>query len=165
VSHISCLICVAHQLSDHKRPRTAATADQRVRYASLVPDESPGGHITPLVKGAVRWRARSNRQVWLVTLALVIATCVAAITIPSHRSFLLVNVVGLVITGWMNGESRGSRREREALAARLVTQPRDDIPPHVIDLLIAGRKIQAIKRYRELTGTSLKEAKGLIDSL
>ena len=30
---------------------------------------------------------------------------------------------------------------------------------------VHGKKIQAIKRYRELTGTSLREAKAVIDSL
>jgi len=30
---------------------------------------------------------------------------------------------------------------------------------------VAGQKIRAIKRYRELTGVELKEAKGIIDRL
>jgi ribosomal protein L7/L12 len=62
-------------------------------------------------------------------------------------------------------ESRSSRRSREAIATRLATRPRDDIPAHVIELLVAGKRIQAIKRCSELTGTSLKEAKDLINSL
>jgi ribosomal protein L7/L12 len=64
----------------------------------------------------------------------------------------------------MVSESRRSRRERDALATRLALS-RGDIPAPVIDLLLAGQKIQAIKCYREETGVSLKEAKGLIDSL
>jgi ribosomal protein L7/L12 len=51
------------------------------------------------------------------------------------------------------------------LAARLAALPRDDIPADVIGLVAAGKKIQAIKRYRELTGTDLREAKAVIDGL
>jgi hypothetical protein len=130
-----------------------------------VPDESSRNHITPLVKRVARWRARSNRQRWLVILALVILNCVAAIAIPSQRPVLLSSIPGLVIAGWLSSESRSSRRSGEALATRLATRPRDDVPAHVIDLLVAGKRVQAIKRCSELTGTSLKEAKDLINSL
>ena len=37
--------------------------------------------------------------------------------------------------------------------------------PQVRELLIAGNKIQAIKRVRELTGLGLKEAKDLVDAM
>lgn len=118
-----------------------------------------------MVKQAARWRARSSRQIWLVTLALVIAFCAEAIAVPSKRPALLSGIIALAGMGWLAAESRRSRREREALATRLATLPRDDIPAHVIDLLLAGKKIQAVKCYRELTGTSLQEATALIDSL
>ncbi len=65
----------------------------------------------------------------------------------------------------MSSESRSSRRSREALATRLSARPRDDIPTGVIDLLVAGKRIQAVKSYSELTGISLKEAKDLINTL
>ncbi len=65
----------------------------------------------------------------------------------------------------MVSESSRSRRQSEARATRVARFSRDDIPAHVIDLLLAGKKVQAIKCYREQTGTSLKEAKDLIDSL
>jgi ribosomal protein L7/L12 len=42
---------------------------------------------------------------------------------------------------------------------------RDDIPADVIGLVAGGQKIHAIKRYRELTGASLPEAKAVIDGL
>ncbi|MBL8923074.1 MAG: ribosomal protein L7/L12 [Myxococcaceae bacterium] len=38
-------------------------------------------------------------------------------------------------------------------------------PAEVADLLRAGRKIEAIKRYRELTGAGLKEAKDAVEAL
>ena len=39
------------------------------------------------------------------------------------------------------------------------------LPPEVVDLVRRGKKIQAIKLYRELTNLDLKTAKGVIDSL
>jgi ribosomal protein L7/L12 len=39
--------------------------------------------------------------------------------------------------------------------------PMDD--PEIQDLLAKGNEIQAVKRYRELTGLGLKEAKDAID--
>jgi len=39
------------------------------------------------------------------------------------------------------------------------------IPPAVVELVDAGKKIQAIQLYRELTGAGLKEAKDVIDNL
>lgn len=39
------------------------------------------------------------------------------------------------------------------------------LTPEVVDLVRRGKKIQAIKLYRELTGLDLKTAKGVIDSL
>jgi ribosomal protein L7/L12 len=101
------------------------------------------------VKPAARWRPRSHRQIWVI--------------IP--RPVLLCSNIGLVAAGWIATETRRSRLEREALATRLATLSRDDIPAHVIDLLLAGRKIEAINCYREQAGTSLRDAKDLIDSL
>ncbi len=39
--------------------------------------------------------------------------------------------------------------------------PMDD--PEIQDLLVKGNEVQAIKRYRELTGLGLKEAKDAIE--
>lgn len=41
----------------------------------------------------------------------------------------------------------------------------DEIPPEVCDLLLQGKKTEAIIAYREATGASLKSAKELIESL
>jgi ribosomal protein L7/L12 len=40
-----------------------------------------------------------------------------------------------------------------------------EVPPEVRDLVRAGKKIQAINRYRELTGVGLKEAKDVVDTV
>jgi ribosomal protein L7/L12 len=55
-------------------------------------------------------------------------------------------------------------QERAALAAR-ATESRDGIPADVIGMVAVGQKIRAIKRYRELTGVELKEAKAIIEGL
>ena len=65
-------------------------------------------------------RPRSNRQIWMVTLALVIVASAAAIGIPSARPELLACIFALGCAGWMVSESSArSRREREALAQTL----------------------------------------------
>jgi hypothetical protein len=130
-----------------------------------MPGESRRSSIIRTVARAGWWRPRSNRPIWLITLALVIVACGAAISVPSVRPELLVGIFALGCVGWMASERRSSRREREALAARLATLTGGNVPAHVIDLLLAGKKVQAVKYYREQTGTSLKEAKDLIDSL
>lgn len=43
--------------------------------------------------------------------------------------------------------------------------PNRDVSPEILDLVRRGRKIEAIKVYREQTGASLKLAKDFIDSL
>ena len=40
-----------------------------------------------------------------------------------------------------------------------------EVPPEVVGLLQAGRKIEAIKVYRQATGASLKESKEAIDDM
>jgi ribosomal protein L7/L12 len=121
--------------------------------------------IVHLVTQATRWRPRESRQIWLIVLALVIAVCAEAIAVPAKRSALLCGVIGLIGMGfWVTGRQR-QRREQAALTARLATLSRDDIPADIIELVAAGKKIHAIKRYRELTGASLREAGTVIDSL
>jgi ribosomal protein L7/L12 len=39
------------------------------------------------------------------------------------------------------------------------------VPPEVVGLLQAGRKIEAIKKYREATGAGLAEAKKAVEDL
>ena len=61
-------------------------------------------------------------------------------------------------------EAYARATERAALAA-CATESSDGIPADVIGLVAAGQKIRAIKRYRELTGVELKEARVIIDRL
>ena len=85
-----------------------------------MPDESRRSWVIRTAIRAARWRPRSNRQIWLITLALVMVACGSAIVIPSGRPELLAGIFGLGCAGWMASESSSrSRREREALAASL----------------------------------------------
>jgi hypothetical protein len=73
----------------------------------------------------------------------------------------IVGSVGAFVgTGWLSAESRRSRCGREALTTRLAALPSDEIPADVIALIVSGKKIQAIKRYRDLTGASLRPGQG-----
>jgi ribosomal protein L7/L12 len=99
----------------------------------------------------VKWRARSNRQIWLAALTLMIATCIVATLVPAMRDALLGTIIGFGVTAWLATESRRQREEREERANRLATLSHDDIPVDVVS--------------RDLTGLTLPEAKAVIDSL
>lgn len=43
--------------------------------------------------------------------------------------------------------------------------PSATVPPEVADLALAGRRLDAMKRYRELTGASADEARAVIQGL
>ncbi len=136
-----------------------------VVYASVMPMRSPGARVVRVVVQFVRWRPRSDRQVWLVVLLLVIMICAEAVVFPAKRAGLPWVITGFIGIGYWVTSRRRERREREALAAGLVTASRGDIPADVIGLAAAGKKIQAAKRYRKLTGASIREARAVIDSL
>jgi ribosomal protein L7/L12 len=44
-------------------------------------------------------------------------------------------------------------------------EPGSGVPPEIVDLVRRNKKIEAIKRYRELTGVGLAEAKDVIDGV
>jgi ribosomal protein L7/L12 len=46
-----------------------------------------------------------------------------------------------------------------------VDTPDNTAPPEIMELLRDGKKIEAIRVYREQTGVGLKEAKDFIDGL
>jgi ribosomal protein L7/L12 len=130
-----------------------------------MPMRSPRIPVVRVVTQLARWRPGSDRQIWLIVLVLVIAICAEAVVIPAKRAALPCAVTGLAGIGmWATGRRR-ERREREALAAGLAAVSRDDVAAEVIGLAVTGKRIQAIKRYRELTGASIREAKAVIDSI
>lgn len=86
-------------------------------------------------------------------------------------------LVVLVAVGWVGSagtqrqvarvERRLDRTERklDAIMAHLgIHEPQPDLP-EVVALLREGKKIQAIKAYRERTGAGLKEAKDAVETL
>lgn len=60
---------------------------------------------------------------------------------------------------WADGGGGGLRSETGP------SEPSGDVPRDVWDLLVAGRKIEAIKRVRERDGCSLKEAKDKVEAV
>jgi ribosomal protein L7/L12 len=143
--------------------RTARSA-RPLRF-SFMRDRFSFTRIVRLVTRATRWHHGGSRQVWLIVLALVIAVCAEAVAVPARRSGLVCVAIGLLAIGFDVTRRQQQRRERAALAARLATLPGDDIPADVMELIAADKKIQAIKRYRQLTGAGLREAKAVIDGI
>ncbi len=106
-------------------------------------------------------------RIWLIALVIVTEAwiCAEAIAIPAKRWALLCCVIVPIGAGFWAAWRERRRSQRAGLRARLATPSRDDIPADVIELLAADQRIRAIKRYRELTGVPLREAKAVIDSL
>lgn len=84
---------------------------------------------------------------------------------------LMLIVVPLVVVERSAGrsvEARMSRLERrvDQLARNAgLQEPVDPQTAELIGLVRSGQKIEAIKRYRKLTGSGLAEAKAAIDQL
>ena len=49
--------------------------------------------------------------------------------------------------------------------AGVAFDPYDQVPPQVADAVRRGEKIEAIKLYREATGTGLKDAKEIVEAI
>ena len=45
------------------------------------------------------------------------------------------------------------------------TPPSADLPPDVVELVRAGQRLEAVKRYRQLTGADVKEAQARISEV
>jgi large subunit ribosomal protein L7/L12 len=43
--------------------------------------------------------------------------------------------------------------------------PAGAVPPELLALILSGKKIQAIKMYRQMTGMGLKDAKDIVDGI
>jgi hypothetical protein len=139
----------------------------RTSYYSRMPDKHVRTPTMCAIGRAANWRPQTNRQKWHVVLTVAIMACAAAVAIPTPliRTALLHFAGSSILIGWLATESRRSRREREALAVRLAALPPGDVPADVVSLVASGKKIRAVKRYRQVTGTSLSQAKAYIDGL
>ncbi|MFD9895256.1 hypothetical protein ACFWY9_38450 [Amycolatopsis sp. NPDC059027] len=91
---------------------------------------------------------------------------------------LLWIVVALLILGILAGASRGpGTRSLEYRLARVerkldlvldhlgITEPAGELTVEVAALLAQGKKIAAVKHYREATGTTLRDAKDAVDRI
>jgi ribosomal protein L7/L12 len=63
-----------------------------------------------------------------------------------------------------NGNSRLERKV-DLIRSHLGIDPNQGVNEKIVELMKAGRKIEAIKLYREQTGVGLKEAKDYVESL
>jgi ribosomal protein L7/L12 len=56
-------------------------------------------------------------------------------------------------------------RKLDLIMAHLgIEEPEPTLPPRAVQELVAGRKIAAIKAYREATGAGLREAKDAVEA-
>jgi ribosomal protein L7/L12 len=44
-------------------------------------------------------------------------------------------------------------------------RPGEEVPPEVVELAVAGKSLEAIKRYRELTNAEFEEARAVVAGL
>lgn len=82
-------------------------------------------------------------------------------------------IVVMLVLNWISasGHRRSQRHELDKLNTKIdlvmaqlgVVVPEPDGISEVDALIRANRKIEAIKRYRELTGAELREAKEAVD--
>ena len=94
---------------------------------------------------------------WAVPFAVMLPLMVAALVVASGRR------------GTVDRQAQrlaAVERKLDLIMTHLgIREPEPDIPGAVLQELLAGRKIQAIKEYREATGAGLKEAKDAVELL
>ena len=84
--------------------------------------------------------------------------------------WLVIGLVGVVVwwTSWSADAGRRlGRLERKVdlILSHLAIDPNQGVDEKVMELMKAGKKIQAIKLYRQQTGCGLKEAKDYVEGL
>jgi ribosomal protein L7/L12 len=95
-----------------------------------------------------------------------------AVILPLVLVLVLVLVALAVATGRRGAVDREAQRlaavERKldlVMTHLGIREAEPDVPGAVLQELLSGRKIHAIKEYREATGVSLKEAKDAVELL
>ena len=90
-------------------------------------------------------------------------------TFANSNSWIIIATFVFVLLIWMKmGNDAGLKRvERklDAIAKYLEIDFTAGVDQQVVELAHAGKKIEAIKLYREKTGVGLKAAKDFVDSL
>jgi hypothetical protein len=83
---------------------------------------------------------------------------------------LLLVVVLFLVWPWPKPARNSLRLRRiekklDAVVKHLGLDVESEVDPKIVDLITAGKKIEAIKLYREQTGASLSDAKAYVESL
>lgn len=90
---------------------------------------------------------------------------------PNSWLLIVAGVLFVLSVSWNRGGGEQSQRlkriERKVdlLLRHLQLDSDQGVDPKVLELMQAGRKIEAIKLYREQTGVGLKEAKDYVEGL
>lgn len=79
--------------------------------------------------------------------------------------FVITSMTGLNQRIAHQATVRRLERKVDAIIKHLGVSVVDEVDPNVRELAIAGKKIEAIKVYRQQMGVSLKEAKDYVESL
>ena len=79
-------------------------------------------------------------------------------------------IASILLLFWTSGRDNSQRlthieRKVDLLLARLEINPNQGVNQEILELMRSGQKIEAIKRYRELTEVGLKEAKDYVEGL
>ncbi|NLL30092.1 MAG: DNA-binding protein [Clostridiales bacterium] len=106
-----------------------------------------------------------NKNGWKIWFALGICLIGYGIISLFKKEYLLGII--FIITGAINIISSRSANEndKELEKIKLSNIDSKEIDKELKSLITKGKKIQAIKLYREVTGLGLKESKEYVDSL
>ena len=79
-------------------------------------------------------------------------------------------IASILLLFWTSGGDNSRHLKRverkvDLLLAHLKIDPFSDLNQEILELMRSGQKIEAIRRYREQTGISLKEAKDYVEGL
>jgi uncharacterized membrane protein len=70
--------------------------------------------------------------------------------------------LGGIVVGFIIGRMTGREKSRIVWSKPIDF---DKVDPEILEMALAGEKIQAIKRYRELHGVDLKAAKEAVEAI
>jgi ribosomal L7/L12-like protein len=82
-------------------------------------------------------------------------------------AILVILVLSTLLRGGGNEPSRlhAIDRKLNLILANLGIDPQEGLDRQIVELMRSGRKIEAIKVYREQTGAGLKESKDYVEGL
>jgi hypothetical protein len=89
------------------------------------------------------------------------------------NSYLILGLCALVLLNALLRRAGDSsylylariERKLDLLLEKFEINPTAEVDPDIVALARSGNKIEAIRRYRQMTGVGLKEAKDYVDRL